>query len=261
MKMTNKKCLHCDQVVTRAPKRQLCMYHLSKYYRFGDPLGNEKTIAKNDQLKCLVCDKVAAIKSTQLCQSHHHRFKRYGDPLVARKLRKDYPIDLRCIHCDKPALYLEMQLCKSHAAKYYSARKNKLAMKDSSSFNYPGGNNPDRKGRPLSESVTRSAISYRARKFKKSNCEKCGTDKKLEIHHIDRDWSNNDLSNLKTLCRTCHAKQHHAEGYRIQYHGDLFCYLCDKPVYYKGLNLCSAHGAQHNAIRRKYNPKSIRKRG
>ena len=31
---------------------------------------------------------------------------------------------------------------------------------------------------------------------------------RLEIHHIDGDWSNNALENLETLCLPCH-KEHH----------------------------------------------------
>jgi len=30
----------------------------------------------------------------------------------------------------------------------------------------------------------------------------------LHVHHIDFDVTNNNLSNLKTLCRWCHAKLH-----------------------------------------------------
>ena len=43
-----------------------------------------------------------------------------------------------------------------------------------------------------------------ARKHKKDKCEKCGSTKKLQIDHIDRNRSNNDPSNLMTLCRPCH---------------------------------------------------------
>lgn len=45
---------------------------------------------------------------------------------------------------------------------------------------------------------------YTARKNRKDSCEKCGGTEKLEIDHIDKNRSNNDLSNLQTLCRSCH---------------------------------------------------------
>jgi hypothetical protein len=43
-------------------------------------------------------------------------------------------------------------------------------------------------------------------------CRECGVhcnnnmDKKIQCHHIDYDTSNNDVSNLITLCAGCHAK-------------------------------------------------------
>lgn len=56
---------------------------------------------------------------------------------------------------------------------------------------------------------------------KKQNCEICGTGSEkrdsdgflsskihLTIHHIDRYVTNNDPSNLQTLCRPCHDKIH-----------------------------------------------------
>mgnify|MGYP001569516764 CR=1 FL=1 len=50
-------------------------------------------------------------------------------------------------------------------------------------------------------------------------CSQCGTDKKLCVHHKDKsgDWwkqkkANNELSNLQTLCLSCHAKHHWKEA-------------------------------------------------
>ncbi len=39
-------------------------------------------------------------------------------------------------------------------------------------------------------------------------CFKCGTGRKLIVHHIDRNRANNLLSNLDVLCRKCHAEAH-----------------------------------------------------
>lgn len=48
----------------------------------------------------------------------------------------------------------------------------------------------------------------KAHRAKKGYCEKCLTvpeDKKLlDVDHIDGDRSNNDSSNLQTLCKPCH---------------------------------------------------------
>lgn len=42
-------------------------------------------------------------------------------------------------------------------------------------------------------------------------CAECGYDKYpevLQVHHIDRDRSNNDIENLVILCPTCHEVDH-----------------------------------------------------
>jgi len=44
-------------------------------------------------------------------------------------------------------------------------------------------------------------------------CEECGKlseeqPKKMSVHHIDNDVTNNDAENLKLLCNSCHAKEH-----------------------------------------------------
>lgn len=45
--------------------------------------------------------------------------------------------------------------------------------------------------------------------LRKNNvCEGCGKEDCLEVHHIDGDWRNNELSNLKVLCSDCHRGSH-----------------------------------------------------
>ena len=40
-------------------------------------------------------------------------------------------------------------------------------------------------------------------------CQECGESKKrLYAHHIDHDKTNDELSNLTTLCQKCHLKHH-----------------------------------------------------
>lgn len=55
---------------------------------------------------------------------------------------------------------------------------------------------------------------YRQRAFDayEHSCASCGwnlIDDVLEVHHKDRDRSNNDLSNLILLCPTCHDTEHY----------------------------------------------------
>ena len=49
-----------------------------------------------------------------------------------------------------------------------------------------------------------STCQKQAHKYRKDKCDKCGSKKQLEIDHIDRNRSNNEPSNLQTLCRPCH---------------------------------------------------------
>jgi predicted nucleic acid-binding Zn ribbon protein len=39
-------------------------------------------------------------------------------------------------------------------------------------------------------------------------CQKCGSELQLVVHHRDWDRTHNDPSNLITLCRSCHKKEH-----------------------------------------------------
>jgi len=45
-------------------------------------------------------------------------------------------------------------------------------------------------------------------------CSVCGaSNKKLQVHHIDGDRTNNDLENLTPLCRDCHTEVHRPSAF------------------------------------------------
>lgn len=44
-------------------------------------------------------------------------------------------------------------------------------------------------------------------------CERCGSDEDIVRHHIDRNKQNNIRSNIKFLCRSCHAAHHYERGH------------------------------------------------
>ena len=61
------------------------------------------------------------------------------------------------------------------------------------------------------QTVTRSGHARRANRHRMDCCATCGTTEKLHVHHKDRNWRNDDPSNLLTLCASCHLKLHWAE--------------------------------------------------
>ena len=59
--------------------------------------------------------------------------------------------------------------------------------------------------------VTLAAHRWRAAQHRGSECQECGTTERLHVHHIDRTPSNNDPTNLMTLCASCHIRLHWRE--------------------------------------------------
>lgn len=41
-------------------------------------------------------------------------------------------------------------------------------------------------------------------------CERCGNWEAIEVHHIDKNPRNNEISNLLLLCKDCHRAIHKA---------------------------------------------------
>lgn len=61
--------------------------------------------------------------------------------------------------------------------------------------------------RPASKRSLRDHIKARDK-----ICQDCGSDKGLQVHHIDSDPSNNTDANLVLLCKPCHASRHTVMG-------------------------------------------------
>lgn len=56
-----------------------------------------------------------------------------------------------------------------------------------------------------------SSLQYALKNHKKRNCNRCNSKSSLDLHHIDRNRSNNKPNNLETLCRSCHKLEHKDE--------------------------------------------------
>src|SRR5215471_3219556 len=64
------------------------------------------------------------------------------------------------------------------------------------------------------------------RRYRQAYCERCGTSRNLAIHHKDRNWKNNNPSNLQTLCSVCHTRLHWKEDPSFGAPRKKYCSIC-----------------------------------
>jgi hypothetical protein len=92
----------------------------------------------------------------------------------------------------------------------------KIKIREARKGKYGGANCPGWKGgrsfEPYSPSFN-SALKRKVLKRDKYKCQQCGLGiglflpkKKLDVHHVDGDKQNCEMTNLVALCRSCHAK-------------------------------------------------------
>src|ERR1700722_225076 len=55
---------------------------------------------------------------------------------------------------------------------------------------------------------SRKAFHYRARKHRLGSCAACESERRLHVHHVNEDWTDNSPINLQTLCIFCHQFWH-----------------------------------------------------
>lgn len=94
------------------------------------------------------------------------------------------------------------------------------------------------------EGESRSAYQRRARLAMQhvKECQRCGHDgseRRLEVHHVDGDWTNDSVRNFRKLCSRCHGVEDAA--LRSGDDEKARCYVedCDGEVQSRGM--CSTH--------------------
>ena len=83
---------------------------------------------------------------------------------------------------------------------------------------------------------------WRARKHLKDGCEECGATEKLHVHHKDSVLTNNEPSNLETLCVSCHISGHWA---RYVPKPKPQCNYCDAPSRSHKMRMCQKHYSRY----------------
>lgn len=101
----------------------------------------------------------------------------------------------RCKSCG--SFYGENHNCELIGKKISHSTKGK------GHWNWKGG---------ISTSYLYSREYWKARDFvllrDNSACRRCGAFLNLDVHHIDENRENNEINNLVTLCKSCHAQVH-----------------------------------------------------
>jgi len=90
----------------------------------------------------------------------------------------------------------------------------------------------------IQDRVTLAGFRARAEKFKKAQCQFCGTKNNLQAHHLDMNPANNVQENIITLCASCHMKWHWTHGKKNPKRQTV-CKICGAPS--RKLDMCQKH--------------------
>jgi 5-methylcytosine-specific restriction endonuclease McrA len=157
-----------------------------------------KMIEKN----CLNCGNIFTTRLSE----HKRGYGKYCSLSCAsnhNKVLKIHEPNVTCAYCNKPFYKSESKQLVSRSGLYFCCREHKdLGQRINSGIveiHPPHYNN--------------GKYNYRAiaRREKPLKCERCGYDEHpqiLEVHHKDKNRSNNDVQNLEILCPNCHMIEH-----------------------------------------------------
>lgn len=163
--------------------------------------------------KCKQCDK----ENKAGYNREYYKKKGRDDYLNSKK-----PIQKRdCNYCKKsfiPKFRNDEKYCCKECSSNHWRMVNKDYLKFRSFLYYR--ENKERlaelayKWRNLNEYGGNKTRSLERDKYK---CVECGSKKQLVTHHVDCDRGNNQVENLATLCRACHARVHHSRDYNFNF--------------------------------------------
>lgn len=129
---------------------------------------------------------------------------KYCSLSCAGKDRPPKKPNVSCAYCDKKFYKSKSKINQSKSGLFFCCREHKdLAQRIGGIKEIQ----PDHYG----TSGGRNGYRKLAFKYYPHKCNRCGYDKfsqALQVHHIDEDRNNNELSNLEILCPTCHWEIH-----------------------------------------------------
>ncbi len=117
-------------------------------------------------------------------------------------------LNLTCAYCEKAFHRSTSKQKNSKTGFQFCSRECKDNAQRIENFDTFSAMMPDHFG---TSTVGRSNYRDIAFRHKSMLCEECGYNKipeVLQVHHIDRNRLNCDISNLQILCPTCHQEEH-----------------------------------------------------
>ncbi len=144
---------------------------------------------RNPNTKCIVCAKPVYKRPLQIQENEGRVF--CGQVCYGASCRKETP----CVVCGKLILAgLHKKTCSRGCANTHRA-----------GIKYKVYSNP-----PKDKVKSQQALKTRLLKDRGTNCERCSYSKFeiLQVHHKNKDRTNNELSNLELICPNCHYEEH-----------------------------------------------------
>jgi len=145
---------------------------------------------RNPNTTCLICSKPIYKRPVEIKRNKGRVF--CSMPCYGVSCRKEKP----CVICGKPILAgANRKTCsRSCANKHRAGIKYKM-------------------NQPRNKVKSQRMLKLRLLQARGKACERCGYSKYeiLQVHHKDRDRSNNELGNLELICPNCHYERHYFE--------------------------------------------------
>ena len=145
---------------------------------------------RNPNTNCLICNKAIYKRPYEIQRNKEHVFCSVA--CYGLSCRKEIP----CTICGELILSgLNKKTCSRNCAnKHRAGIKYKI-------------------NRPRDKVIAQRALKIRLLEIRGKICERCDYDKYeiLQVHHKNRDRSNNNINNLELICPNCHFEEHYLE--------------------------------------------------